>query len=192
MLEASVLSSRSSDLVVRVGREVLEADHADDPVAAQDRDAQPGVGPSLLPTEIAPSASHPLLGPQAQRRPRPDDHRGEAGAERNDAALDALALVDRRTGRRSIWVPRHRSTRTSSARLEDLPHAFTDELDDPVVFELAPEGEADLVDEGELGVPLAGLLDGAHPTERGPDVLADERQEVPVLIGVEVLAPRTY
>ena len=71
--------------------------------------------------------------------------------------------------------------------VEHLPQAFTDELDDRVVLELAPEGEADLVDEGQLGVALTGLLDGPRAAECRSDVLADERQQVPVVLRVEVL-----
>ena len=41
---------------------------------------------------------------------------------------------------------------------------------------------ADLVDEGQLGVALAGLLDRPGARERRRDVAADEGQELDVLV----------
>ena len=71
--------------------------------------------------------------------------------------------------------------------VEQRPQALADELDDGLELELAAEGQADLVDEGQLGVALAGLLDRADPAQGGADVLPDERQQVPVGFRVEAL-----
>ena len=49
------------------------------------------------------------------------------------------------------------------------------------------EREADLVHEGQLGVALARLLDGAGPTQGRPDVLPDEGEQVSVGLRVQVL-----
>ena len=55
-----------------------------------------------------------------------------------------------------------------------------DELDDRLELELLGEGLADLVDERQLRVPLAGLLDRPDPRQRRADVLADEGEQVAV------------
>ena len=52
------------------------------------------------------------------------------------------------------------------------------------MVELARERLLDAVDQRELGVPLPRLLDRARPRERGADVLADEREQIPVLLRV--------
>jgi hypothetical protein len=72
-------------------------------------------------------------------------------------------------------------------RVNDRPDTFADELDDPVELELLSECLADLVDKGELGVPLARLLDRADAAESGADVLADERKEVEVALLVPLV-----
>ena len=53
-----------------------------------------------------------------------------------------------------------------------------------VEIELARERLADLVDDGQLGIPLADLGRGAAPFEGSRDVPADEGQEPLVLVGV--------
>ena len=74
-------------------------------------------------------------------------------------------------------------------RVESRAKPLADELDDRVELELAAERQADLVDERQLGVALAGLLDRANPAERRADVLADERQQVAVGLGVLLVRP---
>ena len=59
---------------------------------------------------------------------------------------------------------------------------LADELDDRVEVQLAAERLADLVDERQLGVALAGLLDRPGARERRGDVAADEGQELDVLV----------
>ncbi len=68
--------------------------------------------------------------------------------------------------------------------VEDRSDAFTDELDDGPELELFAQGLADVVDEGQLRVPLARLLDRARPAEGGPDVLPDIGQQLDVVLGI--------
>ncbi len=70
------------------------------------------------------------------------------------------------------------------AAVEDRRDPVTDELDDRAELELFGEGLADLVDERQLRVALAGLLDGPDAGQRRADVLADEGEQVSVCIGV--------
>ena len=73
--------------------DALEADDADDPLAGADRDAEPrlGVGPADL---DGPGGLLLLDRPDAERPPRPDDGRGDARAQLDDAAVEPLAFVD--------------------------------------------------------------------------------------------------
>ena len=85
--------------------------------------------------------------------------------------------------------------RTSAGRLvedrdgddlgvEDLLDLVADDVVDRLHLELAGERLLDAVDQRELGVPLPRLLDRARARERRADVLADEREQVLVLLGV--------
>ena len=65
--------------------------------------------------------------------------------------------------------------------VEDGAHPVADELDDVVELELLRERLADLVDEGQLGVALAGLLHGPDAGQGGRDVAAHEGQDLQVL-----------
>ena len=55
---------------------------------------------------------------------------------------------------------------------------------DRLQIELAGERLLDAVDQRELGVALPGLLDGPRSREGSADVLADEGEQLHVLIGV--------
>src|SRR3990172_3238922 len=108
------------------------------------------------------------------------------GAQRPGLGVDPRTLVD------EIREGDDAATRVvqgdvTSLDLEDGPHAFSDEVDDGLEVELPGEGVADLVDERQLGVALAGLLDGSGPAQCRGDVLADEGQELAVLARVGVL-----
>src|SRR5438128_2416191 len=69
-------------------------------------------------------------------------------------------------------------------RVEDLTEPLTDDVVDRLQLELARERLLDAVDERELGVSLSRLLDRARTGERGADVLADEGEELLVLLRV--------
>ena len=105
--------------------------------------------------------------------------RGEARAERNGLGLESLAFVDLvregdQSGRVVVAGDEHRLC------VEQDAEALADEFDDRLELELTAEGQADLVDQRQLGVALARLLDGPDAAQRGADVLADEGEEVPV------------
>ena len=68
-----------------------------------------------------------------------------------------------------------------------LPDPVADQVHDRLELELAGERRADLVDQGQLRVALAGLLDGPDAAEGGADVLPDEREEVAVGVGVSLV-----
>ena len=72
-------------------------------------------------------------------------------------------------------------------RVEDLLDLVADDVVDRLELELAGERGLDAVDQRELGVALPGLLDRPGSRERRADVLADEGEEVAVILGVLVL-----
>ena len=92
MLDASVLEEPLVGLVVGVGLDVLQADHPEDAVAAEDRDAEPGVGHRAAGDRA--QGVRFLPAPDAERRPCPDDDRGQPGPEGERFGLEALALID--------------------------------------------------------------------------------------------------
>jgi hypothetical protein len=73
-------------------------------------------------------------------------------------------------------------------RSEERRNAIADELDDGVELELIREGATNLVDQGELGVALARLLEGPDAGQGRPDVLADEGEQVTVGVRVVLVA----
>ena len=104
------------------------------------------------------------------------------------AGLDLEPFAKRRTSRgMSIrsWRRSWRATNTSRAlpwkmRRNSLPH----QLDDGIEVELGRQGLADLVDDSQLGVALAGLVEGPGALERRRDVLGDEGQHLEIALGV--------
>ena len=70
--------------------------------------------------------------------------------------------------------------------VEDLLDLVADEVVHPLHVELRREARLDAVDDRQLGVALAGLLDGADAAQGGRDVLADEREQVHVGLRVAV------
>ena len=92
------------------------------------------------------------------------------------SVVDASPLVQlvaerHQVGGRVVGRDEHRG------RVELLPHPLADELDDRVELELLGEAAADLVDERELGGPLAGGLDRADARQRRGDGSADDGHE---------------
>jgi hypothetical protein len=68
--------------------------------------------------------------------------------------------------------------------VEDLLELVADDVVDRLRIELARDRLLDAVDECQLGVALPRLLDRTGPGESRADVLADERQQVLVLLRV--------
>ena len=87
-------------------------------------------------------------------------------------------------GQRMSFVVASYSGDEQRLDLEDRPDALADELDDRGEVQLLGQRAADLVDQRQLGVALAGLLDGAGAAEGRADVLTDEGEQVPVGFGV--------
>ena len=154
--------------------EALEREHAEDLVRDEDRHPQPRcrVDTGLDRTE----RGQLLIRAEPDRRPALDDLGGEPDAERDRIRGDASTLVElvaerHQVGGRVVGRDEHRG------RVELLPHPLADELDDRVELELLGEAAADLVDEGELGGPLAGGLDRANARQGRGDGSADDGHE---------------
>ena len=122
-----------------------------------------------------------------RRRPRLPLLKSRVLSVSDDLGGQAFAKVPRRL----LSVPSSRRRGRSADRLvierdghrldvEDLAHLLADRLDDGLEVELSGQCVADLVDDRQLGIPLARLLDGPGASERRRDVLTDEGQQVPV------------
>ena len=97
--------------------------------------------------------------------------------------MTALALVERERERdpAAVLVVERDGHRSDSK----ISRTFSPtSVDDGLEIELSRECVADLVDDRQLGIAFARLLDGPRAAERGRDVLADERQEIAVVVGV--------
>ena len=70
--------------------------------------------------------------------------------------------------------------------VEDVPDPVADGVVDRLQLELAGERLLHAVDQRQLRVPLPRLLDGASPRERRADVLADEREQIAILLRVRM------
>ena len=114
-------SNRSSALGERVLAPMLvEDDDADHPVAGQDRDAQPRLGAQRR-SSIAPSAIRSSAACRCAAVGRSVDHRAMSGPCRAaiGSRLDALALVDARTGT-DRSASRRRRARCTSIRVANI------------------------------------------------------------------------
>ena len=161
MLAASVLEEPLVGLAVGVLAEALEADDADDPVAGQDRHAEPRF--RVRAADLDRTRGRLLLGvPNRSERPvrmTVDVSPGPSGSmPRSNRSPSSMSYGN--DSRSVVGVVEGDEQRP---RVEDLADPLADELDDRLELELLGEGLADLVDEGQLGVPLAGLLDRPDP-----------------------------
>ena len=127
-----------------------------------------------------------LVGAEEERALRGNDFRGQSLAEVDGLAVDPVPGHDfvrepddvgRVVVNRDIHV----------ARTEDRSDPLPDNLADRVEVDLPGKGHADLVDDGELVVSLASLLDGPDSAQRGSDVLTDECEEVAVGVRVALV-----
>jgi hypothetical protein len=75
-------------------------------------------------------------------------------------------------------------TNVDDLGVEDLLELVAHEVVDRLRIELAGDRRLHAVDQCELGVPLARLLDRARPRQGGANMLADEREELLVLLRI--------
>src|SRR5207245_8498357 len=145
-------------------------DDSGDALAAQDRDAKEGFGVRAADLD-RPEGIRLVVRPDADGASGLDDPRGQPRPELDRVALGSRLAID------GVWEPdvvrcgvverdEHR------LRIEDRSDPLADEVDDRSELELFGKGLADLVDEGELRVPLTGLLDRSSAREGRTDVLA--------------------
>ena len=165
-------------------RQAFQRDDAEDAVAGQDRDAEPGLRDETKGDRAMTDSLR--RGREVEGHAPADDLRREAGPEFAIPGRVALALLDRveepdPAGRLVVEGDLYR------AGLEDRADSFADQLHDVIEVQLPRKGVADLVDEGELCVALPGLFDRAGTAEGRPDVLTDECEQVLVRVGVNVL-----
>ena len=157
MLEASVLSSRSSASPNASRSIAFEADHPDDPLAGHDRHAEPrlGRGPAELDRPAARSPRRPM--PTRSGSAGADDDRGQAIAQLDAGPRRSAGPRRRSYGNEMRSVAASYSAMNDGRGLEDRPDPLADELDDRREVELLGEGAADLVDDRQLGGALIGL-----------------------------------
>ena len=98
-----------------------------------------------------------------------------------DAALDLVREVEQ--ARRLVV-----DGDVDDLRVEDLLELVADDVVDRLELELAGERRLDAVDQGQLCVPLTGLLDRPRTRQCSSDVLGDEREQVEVVRGVHARA----
>ena len=169
-------------LVERMLLQALDDDDAGDVVAGADGGTQPGR------RDRAPDhdRAEPLelgLGAAAERLPGPDHVRREPGAGGRRIRVDQLSLVDLVSPLDGVARSVVKPDRDAPGG-EDIAQAFADELDDRVEVELAGERITDLVDQRQLRVALARLLDGPRPGQRRGHVIGHEGQDLDVPVGV--------
>ncbi len=102
--------------------------------------------------------------------------------------VKSLGSADRRSPRSTRYgkldePARSRNGDADALSVEDLLDLVADGVVDRLLVELARDRILHAVDQRQLGVPLPRLLDRARPRERRADVLADEGEQLLVLLG---------
>jgi hypothetical protein len=171
-------------LCEKVSLEAFQPDHSDGSIAREDRDAQPTL--RLPADDDGPQRRGVFRSSQPNGMFRADDGRCQSvtvGDHRLGLPFSVLNGIRESELRRFLVEEADEERR----RAEDRPDPLTDEVDDRVELELSSQRGSDLVDERELGVALARLLDGAHPRQRGGDVLRDEAEKLQILGGMAAI-----
>ena len=163
--------------------DVLERDDARDPSAGDERHVEHGLrhlaGEHGLPYRSAASSTSSLIrsGSRVSITCSPEADQLDRLLGDAHAALDRVREVQQ-PGR--LVVDRD----VDDLRVEDVADLVADDVVDRLQLELAGERLLDAVDQRELGVALPRLLDRPRARERRADVLADEREQLLVLLAV--------